>query len=39
MLAQVLEPLSNAYDYIIIDCGLKQELLTVNALETIPNFV
>ena len=33
MLAQVLEPLSNAYDYIIIDCGLKQELLTVNALS------
>ena len=33
MLAQVLEPLRDAYDYIIIDCGLKQELLTVNALS------
>ena len=32
MLAQVMEPLCDAYDYIIIDCGLKQELLTVNAL-------
>ena len=33
MLAQVLEPLRDVYDYIIIDCGLKQELLTVNALS------
>jgi cellulose biosynthesis protein BcsQ/cold shock CspA family protein len=33
MLAQVLEELLDAYDYIIIDCGLKQELLTVNALS------
>ena len=33
MLAQVLMPLRDAYDYIIIDCGLKQELLTVNALS------
>ena len=32
MLAQVLAPLREDYDYIIIDCGLKQELLTVNAL-------
>ena len=24
--------LRDAYDYIIIDCGLKHELLTVNAL-------
>ena len=33
MLAQVLMPLRDTYDYIIIDCGLKQELLTVNALS------
>ena len=33
MLAQVLKPLRDIYDYIIIDCGLKQELLTVNALS------
>ena len=33
MLAQVLAPLREDYDYIIIDCGLKQELLTVNALS------
>ena len=33
MLTQVLMPLCDAYDYIIIDCGLKQELLTVNALS------
>ena len=33
MLTQVMEPLCDAYDYIIIDCGLKQELLTVNALS------
>ena len=29
----VLEPLKGQYDYIIIDCGLKHELLTVNALS------
>ena len=28
----LLAPLRTDYDYIIIDCGLKQELLTVNAL-------
>lgn len=28
----LLEPLKPSYDYIIIDCGLKHELLTVNAL-------
>ena len=28
----MLEPLKPLYDYIIIDCGLKHELLTVNAL-------
>lgn len=28
----LLTPLRANYDYIIIDCGLKQELLTVNAL-------
>ena len=33
MLTQVLMPLCDTYDYIIIDCGLKQELLTVNALS------
>ena len=33
MLAQALMPLRDTYDYIIIDCGLKQELLTVNALS------
>lgn len=33
MLAQVLAPLCEAYDYILIDCGLRQELLTVNALS------
>ena len=30
--ASLLEPLRPKYDYIIIDCGLKHELLTVNAL-------
>lgn len=34
MLASLLNPLSERYDYIIIDCGLKHELLTVNALVT-----
>lgn len=29
----MLEPLKGQYDYIIIDCGLKHELLTVNALS------
>lgn len=28
----ILRMLSNSYDYIIIDCGLKHELLTINAL-------
>lgn len=33
MMAEVLDHLRGAYDYIIIDCGLKHELLTVNALS------
>ena len=33
MMATILEPLHGKYDYIIIDCGLKHELLTVNALS------
>lgn len=32
VMATLLLPLRSAYDYIIIDCGLKHELLTVNAL-------
>lgn len=32
VMASLLEPLRPKYDYIIIDCGLKHELLTVNAL-------
>jgi len=32
VLFEVLAYLTEAYDYIIIDCGLKHELLTVNAL-------
>ena len=28
----MLESMKNVYDYIIIDCGLKHELLTINAL-------
>lgn len=32
MMAEALAPLRDTYDYIIIDCGLKHELLTVNAL-------
>lgn len=32
VMAALLEPLKPNYDYIIIDCGLKHELLTVNAL-------
>ena len=31
-LKNALAPIRNNYDYIIIDCGLKHELLTVNAL-------
>ena len=29
----VIEPLKGRYDYIVIDCGLKDELLTINALS------
>ncbi len=32
ILNDLLTPLKAAYDYIIIDCGLQHELLTVNAL-------
>ena len=32
VLSEVLAHLTEAYEYIIIDCGLKHELLTVNAL-------
>lgn len=32
VMATLLESLKQQYDYIIIDCGLKHELLTVNAL-------
>lgn len=32
IMAEVLAPIRNSYDYIVIDCGLKHELLTVNAL-------
>ena len=32
VMADLLEHLRSQYDYIIIDCGLKHELLTVNAL-------
>lgn len=32
VMTALLEPLKLLYDYIIIDCGLKHELLTVNAL-------
>lgn len=32
VMATVLSCLKDNYDYIIIDCGLKHELLTVNAL-------
>ena len=32
IMATLLEPIKRQYDYIIIDCGLKHELLTVNAL-------
>lgn len=33
MIAEVLAHLQQHYDYIIIDCGLKHELLTINALS------
>ena len=29
----VIEPLKDRYDYVVIDCGLKDELLTINALS------
>ena len=32
MMDKLLSPLKSQYDHIIIDCGLKHELLTVNAL-------
>ena len=32
VMGSLLEPLREQYDYIIIDCGLQHELLTVNAL-------
>lgn len=32
VMSTLLEQLKEQYDYIIIDCGLKHELLTVNAL-------
>ena len=32
VMADLLDHLRASYDYIIIDCGLKHELLTVNAL-------
>lgn len=32
VMASLLTPLKQRYDYIIVDCGLKHELLTVNAL-------
>ena len=31
-LKRALAKINNKYDYIIIDCGLKHELLTINAL-------
>lgn len=33
VMALIADVLRNRYDYIIIDCGLKYELLTVNALS------
>ena len=33
MIAEILAHLQQHYDYIIIDCGLKHELLTINALS------
>lgn len=32
IMAEIVAKLKEQYDYIIIDCGLKHELLTVNAL-------
>ena len=32
VMAELFEHLRKSYDYIIVDCGLKHELLTVNAL-------
>ena len=32
VMAELLDHLRSSYDYILIDCGLKHELLTVNAL-------
>lgn len=32
IMAEVLAPLRDSYDYIILDCGLKHELLPINAL-------
>lgn len=32
VLSEVLVHLNSSYDYIIIDCGLQHELLTINAL-------
>lgn len=32
VMSELLEQLRSRYDYIIIDCGLKHELLTINAL-------
>jgi len=32
VMASVLAHLRERYDYILIDCGLKHELLTINAL-------
>lgn len=32
ILAKLLEQLTPQYEYLIIDCGLKHELLTINAL-------
>lgn len=34
VMSEILSYLQDAYDYILIDCGLKHELLTVNALST-----
>ena len=34
MAAAIVELMLDSYDYILIDCGLKHELLTVNALAT-----
>ena len=33
VMATLLSPLRKEYDFIIIDCGLKHELLTINALS------